>query len=361
MSVVIQSRYKLSAKAYDSGITRLVQMPEVEALRGSRVCIVGSTGLIGSALTAVLLAANEQNGEASPINIHGIARRPSQAFAGVKNYKFTTLALTEPQNMMPLSDIDYYVFIAGSPSDALRRPSDMIATHTTGLEWLLSHASGCQRFVFLSSTLVYGLQPDLKPLTEESQAQVVPMHLQNIFDSSKRLGESLCLWHTANRDLPSVVLRLGNVYGPPAMSSHSETFISAFVRQALNTGMIHLTGHRESIRNYVCVLDVVQGILKALVTGRVGEAYNIVSYEHMRAFDVAECVADEIGSSTRVFWQPNPAIEPTFQLVSLAKAQKELGFVPQHKFRQLIPYLVETTANSIRLSNQPVVLGGACY
>jgi nucleoside-diphosphate-sugar epimerase len=177
------------------------------------------------------------------------------------------------------------------------------------------------------------------------------MHTDNVYDSAKRLGESLCLWHARSGDTPAVVARLSNIYGAQD-AQRSETAISDFARQAVQTKVIALKGNPHSTRNWACVLDTAQGILCALVRGKAGEAYNIGSDEHLSSRQLAEMVAATFPTPVSVQLPPQAA-PLSLQTISIEKARKDLDFRPEFTFDKLAPLVIEATLRNRRPNSEP--------
>lgn len=325
---------------YAEGRTGLIHLSELAALAGRRVCVVGSTGQIGSVLIETLAQANATVLADNPIQLTGLARTAPPL--GAPHHTFLPISVADPEAVADLPDFDYVIYVAGTASDYLRRRQETISTQVVGLEAFLTRYAGCRSFVFISSTRVYGRISDGSPITEGSLACIPPMHTDNVYDSAKRLGESLCLWHARSGNTPAVAARLTNIYGAQD-SQRSETAISDFARQAAQTGVIALKGNPDSTRNWVCVLDVAQGVLRALVNGKPGEAYNIGSEEHLSSRQLAEMVAAESlpqQVSVQVPAEPAPL---SLQTISIEKAKQELHYRPVFTFGGIAPLVVART------------------
>jgi nucleoside-diphosphate-sugar epimerase len=328
---------------YKEGRMALAHLPELASLAGQRVCVVGSTGQIGSVLIETLLRANATVLTENPIQIYGLARTADETTG--PGYTFLRGSVADTGFVSDLPFFDHVIYVAGTASDYLRRRHETIATQVVGLETFLSCYYGSHSFVFVSSTRVYGRVSDGSPIAEDALACIPPMHTDNIYDSAKRLGESLCLWHARFGHSTAVVVRLSNIYGAQD-SQRSETAISDFARQAAETGTIALKGHPDSTRNWTCVLDIAQGILRALIHGTPGEAYNIGSNEHLSSRQLAEMVAATFPNKVSVLL-PSPSPELSLQTISIEKAKQELGFRPSFTFGALAPLVVATTLRNL--------------
>lgn len=325
---------------YREAIGEVAALPEVRSLAGARVCVAGFTGQIGSALVRVLTEANATVLAADPVHVTGVARRPPEADVVIETAYGDVAAIgTE----LPLESFTHVFYAVGVTSDYRSRPREVVESQLVGLDAFLRRVDPVCRFVFVSSARVYGRRPDDAPLLEESAALVEPMHLDNLYDSAKRLAESLCLWHTERRGRYVSVVRAGNVYGPER--GRSTTSLDALVRGAA-AGRIVLTGNRSSLRNYCCVADLVQGMLRTAVHGRAGCAYNIGSDEHLSTDEVVRAIAACIPGEVEIVG-PAARGAPSYQRLDLSRARRELGYAPTVHFAEVLPAVVAELTASI--------------
>lgn len=125
--------------------------------------------------------------------------------------------------------------------------------------------AGVQRFVYLSSAVVYGdaggQVAENAPLGQNDDE----------YAASKRQAEALC-WQYADRGLPVTIIRPSIVYGP---FGRTWTVELAARLQSGNWGIFG--GYGEGFCNLVYVADLVEGILAATHNpAAVGQAFNLV-------------------------------------------------------------------------------------
>ena len=169
------------------------------------------------------------------------------------------------------------------------------------------------------------------------------MHLENLYDSAKRFGESLCLWHTRFKGCKAVVARMSWIYGP-FLADPPETLVTEFIRQAVCKRAIELESP-ESVRTFCSVLDAVQGILRTLARGQPGRAYNVASHEHLSVKALAEQIARELPFPVEL--RSPVESQGSIQRISVERARQELGFDPRYTFGQFAPLVVTQTARAL--------------
>ncbi len=328
---------------YREAVRDVALLPEVESLAGARVCVAGFTGQVGSALVQVLVEANRTTLAGRPAHVTGIARHPRSATLDGVDALYADVA--DPAGAFTPDRFTHVFYAVGVTSDYRSRPADVIASQLVGLQAFLERLDPACAFVFVSSARVYGRYPTDEAISEESAAIVTPMHLDNLYDSAKRLAESLCLWHAEQRGLNITVVRAGNLYG--LGSPHSATSVNELVREAAASRRITLTGSPLSLRNYCCVVDFAQGMLRAAARGKPGRAYNVGLREHLTTQELAQTIAGCFDGPVEIVAPTAPA-PPSYQRLSLDRAQAELAYTPQVRVRDVMPAVVAEIASVLR-------------
>ena len=77
--------------------------------------------------------------------------------------------------------------------------------------------------------------------------------------------------------LPIIIVRPGNAYGEEQIAFTGQGFIATSIYSILTGKKIDLFGYPGTIRDYLHVSDIAQGIVSALLHGQPGEIYNIGS------------------------------------------------------------------------------------
>jgi UDP-glucuronate decarboxylase len=324
-------------RRYTDALRSLAASDVVASLGGRTVGVIGCTGTIGAVLTDVLLDSG-----ADGLRVVGVARRSTGA-PEHPSFRFVAGSAADARLVDSLPPIDDVVYIAGPTRDYVDRRTEMVEAQL-GLERFLARAAAGSRLVYVSSARVYGRRSRDEPLDEDATAEVRVMDLDNLYDSAKRLGESLCLAHVELRGGHAVAVRPTNLYGPPR-PGYAELVVAELVRTAVESGEIRITGSPRSLRNVVSVADAVQGILRALVHARPGRAYNVGSDEHLTVLELAELVREHLPRRSEIV-VADPSAEAWRHPVSIARARAELGYEPVHTLRGLAPWIVEETARA---------------
>ena len=201
-----------------------------------------------------------------------------------------------------------------------------IANNIRATQRLLEAVGGrpLRRFVFASSSSVYGLTPDL-PMRETSPVQPL-----SPYGVTKLSAEQLCILYSRNYGVPAVALRFFTVYGPgqrPDMAFHR-------FFQALAEGReITVYGNGNQTRDFTYVDDIIAANLAALDRGRPGEVYNVGGGHRERLADVIRVMEEVAGREARVAHIEAQKGDVPDTCADIRKAQDELGYAPRTPLR----------------------------
>jgi nucleoside-diphosphate-sugar epimerase len=156
------------------------------------------------------------------------------------------------------AELGHAFYTIGLTADFRSRPFETIDAHVGLLADILRGARFTS-FVYLSSTRVYGttLSTD-----EETPVPALPSNPDHLYNLSKLMGEAACLGSgLAN----ARVARLSNVFGRDLAS---QNFLTSVLRDAIETGRVHLRSSLSSEKDYVWVGDVVRALEAIAVAGQ---------------------------------------------------------------------------------------------
>lgn len=122
------------------------------------------------------------------------------------------------------------------------------------------------KFVFASTSDVYGLTPTL-PFREDSSVTYGPSDVARwAYGSSKYLGEQLVYAYHEAYGLSAVILRIFGVYGPRQVKGWKGNAVSAFFEQAVKKTSYELHGSGSQTRSFLYIDDLIDALKTVLVT-----------------------------------------------------------------------------------------------
>ncbi|MBX9765231.1 NAD-dependent epimerase/dehydratase family protein [Patescibacteria group bacterium] len=182
-----------------------------------------------------------------------------------------------------------------------------------------AHAGKVSRVVYAASSSAYGNQEKM-PLTEDMQADPLsPYGLQ------KHVGELYAKVFASVYGLQTVSVRFFNVYGPRLDPEGAYALvIGKFLKQRSEGQPMTITGDGEQTRDFTHVTDIVQGMLLAATSPKVGKG-EVINLGRGKQVSVNE-LAKLIGGPTEYI---PPRIEPKRTEADIRKAKELLGWEPK--------------------------------
>jgi dTDP-glucose 4,6-dehydratase len=115
---------------------------------------------------------------------------------------------------------------------------------------------------------------------------------RNPYSASKAGADRLAYSYWATYDLPVVITRASNNYGP---YQFPEKVIPLFVTNAIDDLQVPLYGDGRNVRDWLHVLDHCRGIDLLIEQGRNGEVYNIGGGNEVMNVDLTHRILDGVG------------------------------------------------------------------
>lgn len=147
-----------------------------------------------------------------------------------------------------------------------------------------------KRFLHVSTDEVYG-ESSFK-FGEANSEQTSLLEPTNPYSASKAAAEMLVMAYGCSYDLPYIITRGNNVYGP---HQYPEKAIPKFIMLARKGLNIPIHGDGKATRSYMHVSDAAAAFDSILHFGSLGEVYNIGAQEEREVLSVATDVARMCG------------------------------------------------------------------
>lgn len=252
-------------------------------LEGAKVVITGASGFIGSSIARFLLSLYRSGIVSKPLQVIGIIRSEQSSVEALSDcltdsqfsFQFSDLAQS---NAIDLGNPDYVLHAAShaSPKYYSTDPVGILLANSLGTHTLLNASLKARRFLFVSSSEVYGSTSNEKPISESDFGPLDPTMVRSCYSEGKRFGESLSVcWHKMH-GLHTNIVRPFHTYGPGLRVDDGRVF-SDFAYAVANSKPITLTSSGSAIRAYCYASDAVAGIMTVLLCGTPGDAYNLAN------------------------------------------------------------------------------------
>jgi len=233
-----------------------------------------------------------------------------------------------------MKDIDVVLHQGALPS-VPRSVEDPAATHrhcvdATFTLLLAARDTGIKRFVFASSSSVYGDAPTM-PKVET----MLPMPLSP-YAAGKLAGEYYCSVFYKVFGLETISLRYFNVFGPHQdPSSQYAAAIPAFVTAILKDQPPTVFGDGLQSRDFTYVDNVVDAnLLAARVEHTAGEVINIACGQSVTVNETIEVINAAAGKNIKPIYTDSRTGDVKHSLADISTAEKLIGFKPVVPFKQ---------------------------
>ncbi len=190
----------------------------------------------------------------------------------------------------------------------------------------LARKGGCRKFIFGSSSSVYG-KTSRAPFAEDE----VSLNPLSPYGVTKLAGEKLCYCFAHLYPIEVICLRFFTVYGP---RQRPDLVIHKFVRSIEQNQPITVFGDGSSLRDYTYVDDIVDGILAALSLKARFEIFNLGSGSPISLKRMIQLLEKYLGKGAQRLAQEDQPGDMPFTHADLSKAGRVLGYAPQVTFEE---------------------------
>jgi nucleoside-diphosphate-sugar epimerase len=301
------------------------------------ILVTGGTGKIGAPLVQALVDDGEE--------VRVMARNTDSRVPGVDNVRGDVREISHVRKAVAGAEMVYHLAgVFDSCPAAVVHEINVLGTKN------LLEASGDKRFIYLSSTAVYGSNMKQNPATENT-----PCNPDGVYGRTKMAAEKLVLWKGG------LVLRSAIVYG--------EGFNAGItpILSRIERGEMRITGSGDNLFQWIHIGDLVQALLLAKDNGK-SDVYLVAGGEKRTQRELFSLFAGYLHvpppkkttskglaatiTNYREFVHRIRGQKPEFthshlsritsnRLFDISKAQRELGFKPRVSYDQGAKELVE--------------------
>ena len=305
-----------------------------------RLLVTGGAGFIGSNFILYWLKNHPQD---QIVNLDKLTYAGNlenlKAAEGDPNYKFVLGDICNLDMVQPLvRDCDGIVhFAAESHVDrSILDAGEFIKANVLGTQILLAAAKDFnKRFHHISTDEVFGaLALDSKGKFDEK----TPYNPRNPYSASKAAADHLVRSYFYSHQLPITISNCSNNFGP---YQFPEKFIPLAITNLLEGRKVPVYGDGLYVRDWLYVADHCRAIDLILSKGKIGETYCLGGLtEDINNLEIVKKILALLGQDESMieFVKARPGHDRRYA-VDWSKAEKELGFKPEHDFDE---YLART-------------------
>ncbi|OAQ19864.1 dTDP-glucose 4,6-dehydratase [Thermosulfurimonas dismutans] len=305
-----------------------------------RILVTGGAGFIGSDLVRSLTRDGCGISVVDKLNYAGDLRRLEEARDRINFYQ---LDITDEKGLREVFEKEKPEVVVHYAAEthvdrSILDPDVFVKANVIGTLNLLklSLKHGVRKFVHISTDEVYGELPldSESKFTEDS-----PLQPNSPYSASKTSAEMLVRSFVETYDLPAVIVRASNAYGP---WQYPEKLIPLSIARLLSDEKISVYGTGQNVRTWLFVEDFTEAVLKIIEKGEKGEIYNVGSAEEKKNIEVVRKLLELLDKSEDfIEFVPDRPGHDLRYAVDTTKIERELGWRAKVDFEEGMRRTVE--------------------
>ena len=238
--------------------------------------------------------------------------------------------------------VDYVLNQAawGSVPRSIEMPLFYNVNNITGTLNMLEAArqSGVKKFVYASSSSVYGDEPNL-PKTEGREG-----NLLSPYALTKRCDEEWAKQYTLHYGLDTYGLRYFNVFGRRQNPDGAyAAVIPKFIKMLLNDEVPTINGDGKQSRDFTYIENVIEANLKACLATHeaAGNAFNVAYGGREYLIDIYNTLTTALNKDIKPNFGPDRKGDIKHSNADITKARNLLGYDPDYDFKRGLNEAIE--------------------
>jgi UDP-glucuronate 4-epimerase len=307
-----------------------------------KILVTGGAGFIGSHLVEKLLADGHGVAIIDDFNDFYDPQIKRANISGVvNNIAVHDIDLRDGDKVAALFrkeklDVIAHLAARAGVRPSIQQPQLYYDTNVAGTLHLLEGArtSGVERFIFASSSSVYGAAKKVPFSEEEHLIQTL-----SPYAATKIGGEFLCSTYSHLYKIRIVALRYFTVYGA---RQRPDLAIHQFTRKIDAGEPIDQFGDGTTRRDYTYIDDIIQGTIAALkYEGPMFDVFNLGESETIQLKDLIAAIEKALGKKAKINRLPEQPGDMPLTCADVSKARQLLNYNPKTKFSDGLPRFVD--------------------
>ncbi|MHC4513603.1 MAG: NAD-dependent epimerase/dehydratase family protein [Planctomycetota bacterium] len=294
----------------------------------ARYLVTGGAGFVGSHLVAALLSRGDEVSVLDDFstgtreNLDGIGGQLQVVEGSVLDPEAVAEAMAAVAGVFHLAALSSVV-------ESVKDPARYHEVNATGTLRVLAAARRVDaRVVYAGSASAYGNPATIPETGIPESCREDP---QAPYAAAKMAGELYCRSFAAMFQLPVVITRFFNVYGPkqPPDSPYAGV-VAAFCRALLSGAAPTIYGDGEQTRDFTYVSDVVRGCILAMTTPLQGcHTVNVATGRSLTVRELLDTLAAHTGTTVAPEHREARKGDVRHSRADISRARELLGYVPE--------------------------------
>lgn len=314
---------------------------EIQFPKNTTFLVTGAAGFIGSNLCEAIL---NKGCKVKALDDLSTGKQENiDLFTDNPNYTFIKGDIKDLETCVKACEgVDYVLHQAawGSVPRSLEMPLFYNKNNIEGTLNMLEAArqNGVKKFVYASSSSVYGDEPNL-PKTEGREG-----NLLSPYALTKRCDEEWAKLYTKFYGLDTYGMRYFNVFGRRQDPDGAyAAVIPKFLKQLMNGETPTINGDGKQSRDFTYIDNVIEANLKACLAPHeaAGEAFNIAYGGREFLIDIYYGLTKVLGVNIEPNFGPDRKGDIKHSNADISKARKLLGYDPDYSFEDGIALAID--------------------
>ncbi len=288
-----------------------------------RTLVIGGSGYIGQYLLPLLLASGR--------GVTVLSRNTTTNADKLENVKYVDGDFGDLSQISQLLDKHNEVIhlaYATVPNTSYENPlGDLLENLPATVQLFSEIALRDIKLILVSSGgTVYG-EVDQLPITESQNTKPI-----SPYGLTKLTIENYARLYSATKELNFICVRPSNAYGVGQKPFTGQGFISTALASALINKPVKIYGEEGSVRDYIYVTDIANGIFAALEKGRLNETYNIgsgIGLSNLQLMLRVKPLLESIGHSVNIEHMPERKFDVSQNILDSTKLREHTGWSPK--------------------------------
>ena len=265
-----------------------------DRFNGKSILITGAYGMLASYLTYFFMFLKEEKSIDLKLVLLVRSEEKLKACIGDDEREYIEVVysnLNEPIDVAGKIDFIIHAASLASPQYYATNPVDVMLPNIIGTYNLLNLAKSknTEGFLLFSTGDIYGRVTGQTEITEQCYGIMDTLDIHNCYSESKRAAETLCYSFMIQYEVQVKIARIWHTYSPTMNEKSDSRVFASFIKNIVENKNIEMKSDGSGMRSFCYITDAVYGLLKILLDGKPGEAYNVCNEEQfVSIFDLAQ-------------------------------------------------------------------------
>lgn len=310
---------------------------ENQIFEKKNVLVTGGAGFMGSHLCERLIKeANvicvDDFSNSNPVNIEHMLQYP--------DFEFINHDINTPLNLETLDELDkfkvkfqgiqeiYHLACPTSPKEFEKLKMQTLLSNSAAMLNTLNLAVKYKaKYVFTSSSVVYGAPNDGEKFSEDHQGIVDHLSPRACYDEGKRFAETCVETYRQAYGIDAKMARVFPTYGSRMQLFQGE-LVPDFILSAIEGKDVVIYGD-ESLSTTLCyVTDMIDGLVRLMSADEEVKIVNLGGDQIVKFVDIAEAIIKLVGSASQIKFEKPLLFLTKKGLPDLTYVKESLGWMP---------------------------------